>query len=411
MKINRPATLAVIFAMLAQPAMAEDDPTAATKAQTDLLTAQTAQINAQTAQINAQAARDKAQIDRLGLPSFENKTTLQEGGGAIETAMLSTRAVSKAADEIAKKVSGHCKIEAVDKTENSDVAINLTQSTEVEPAQIVVLAGNEQINLNAGRVMTARIQYFIDNLPPVKKSHSWNTTYSTKFGFESLPSMATAVAGLFGNETTVSGVGLPEVDDQFLANAVAGRLGTCAILPSVGAGIIDIDDDPIGVMLREVVDQRNAAQLAVQSSKAKAGSADALRIERLKSVILEFDEFYKAISTIGDDGQNSLMRAILADRIATTRGIKLLRVAINRAGGTITNSKNIGTFFGGDPVRVSGGLIASFVLVDAKSGQVLVGDSLACQTAQARLRDVQSGKWQTRDANGQKQALATAACS
>ncbi len=389
MKLKNSISFALTICLVTQPALAQDDPAATIKAQTDLLSAQTAQTNAQTAQINAQAARDKAQVDRLGLPSFENKTTLQEGGGAIETAMLSTRALSKAAEIIADKTKGEC--------------VNDQSPT------IVVLAGNQQLQLNAGRVVTSQLNYFKNQFtpPPPKKLKFFAEALSLPLAVKA----ATAIAGLFGNETTVTGVPLPEIDNHLLANAVAGKLERCAILPSAGAGIIDLDHDPIAQLLGNVLVLRNDAAIAVQNSKAKEGSPEAARIERLKAGVTEFDTFYKQLSKIGEDGQSPLMQAILADRIALIPQVKLLRVAVDRAGGTISNSKNIRTFFGSDPVRVSGGLVLSYVLVDARTGQVVKGGSLACQTAQVRLRDVQSGRWSTQDDNGKRLAKGTASCS
>ena len=78
--------------------------------------------------------------------------------------------------------------------------------------------------------------------------------------------------------------------------------------------------------------------------------------------------------------------------------------------GTITNSKNIKTFLWGDPVRVSGGLIASYTLVDANDGAVITAGTIVCQTTQAKLRNIQSGNWNTFDASGKAKAKAEAFC-
>lgn len=424
MLIKRSIVFLTATSLIAQPVLADDDPNAATKAQTAAIEAETAKTNADAAKITAQTARDKAQIDSLGLPHFDNKTTLTDDGGAIEAAMLSTRAISAASLRIGTLVGKVCSdatnaaklapatasAPKVNGVAGSEPWIQLISGKSVArptPSwRVVVLAGNEKIDLNSGKLMLAKIAYFNRKfaalLPPPAKSKA----SGPKLLFESatmIPAAISAVAGLLGSETTVSGVKLPEVDDHMLANAVAGQLKGCAILPSVGAGMVDLENDPISIAIGEVLNQRNQAAALVAASK----TPKAYRIAELKATNADFDTFLKEIGTAGGDGQTPFVQASLADRMAAVPELMILRVVVNRSGGTITNTKNIGTYFGTDPVRVSGGLVASFVLVKAQSGEVVIGDTLACQTARVKLRDVQSGNWTS---NGQTGGPGKAVC-
>lgn len=385
-KITGCALAAII--LVTSPANAEDDPNAAITAQTAQINAQTARINAEAALTTAKAARDKAGIEALGLPKFDNKTELVEKGGAIETAMLASRAVSAAAFAI-----------------KSDANITCTSLE----SPIVVLAGNEAFDLNSVSIMLARIDYHTEVLQhslPGSGKHSWTKFMDpgTLFG------LASAAAGLFGNDTKVTGVDLPELNDALLANAVAGQFKKCAVFPSSGGGIANVANSAIAAKLTGLVKLRNRAAAALAQIPAKASLAQKADAAQLTAAINEFDLFYKAINTPEADGKSALIRAVLIESVISKTEPKLLRVTVNRSGGTITNTKNIFSLLGMDPVRVSGGLIASYALVDANTGAVITAGTMACQTAQAKLRNVQSGNWYAYDAAGAKQKKAEAFC-
>jgi len=371
--------LALTFA--ASPAGAGGDPNATINAETARIQAETARINAQAALTSAKAAQDKAAIEALGLPKFDNKTELVDKGGAIETAMLSSRAVSAAAGVIASNVG--CKASA------SPAALKT----------VVVLAGDEKLDLNFGKTMLARFGYhrqLFEQAMPEQKPPKSASLEMAGIPIPLITGLVSAAAGLFGNDTTVSGVELPEIGNRMLANAVAGAFDPArckAILPSAGGGIANITNSQIATELTALVKQRNEAAQLLARIPEKPKPAQKASGDRLKAAIGEFDEFYKAINTIEADGQTDYVRAILVEKIASETNALLLRIVIDRAGGTITNSKNIGTFFGADPVRVTGGLVASYALVAAGDGQVKAAGTIACQTAQARLRNVQSGNW------------------
>ena len=186
------ALAAIILA--ASPANAEDDPNAAIAAQTARLNAETAQINAQAALTTAKAAKDKAGIEALGLPKFESKTELVEKGGAIETAMLASRAVSAAAATIASNPKLGCP---------------------ADQSPIIVLAGTETFDLNSAAVMFSRINYYTALFDQAKPRQNWSGTKAF-ITPTALIGLASAAAGLFGNDVKVSGVELPELNNATL---------------------------------------------------------------------------------------------------------------------------------------------------------------------------------------------------
>ncbi len=375
--------LLAALSLAASPANAEDDPNAVTAAEAARLNAEAARINAEAALTTARAAKDKAAIEALGLPKFENKTELVDKGGAIETALLASRAVPVAAEHIYHAVEKRC--------------------TSATTSPIVVLGRDEAFDLNSAQTMRSRFAYHTEVLN--QANHKSSGTGGTRaLALPAIIGLASAAAGLFGNDVKISGVELPEINDAMLANAVAGKLTNCAILPSASTGIADFENGKVRTELNAVVKLRNEAAQTLAMIPTKRNAAQKAAASQLTAAITEFDAFYKSINTPEADGKTALIRAMLAERVTTAALPLLLRVSVNRSGGTITNSKNVTTFFGADPVRVSGGLVATYALVDASTGAVLVAGTTACQTTQTKLRNVQSGKWVSYDENGKAQA-------
>ncbi len=384
--ITRTLLLAGVAALASTSSYAEDDdPNAATTAETARLNAEAARINAEAALNTAKAAKDKAAIEALGLPKIENKTTLENDGGAIETSMLASYAVSKAAEELAGKVKA--------KTENCGD----------KSQKIIVLAGNATLDLNGGRAIRARMDYLATAFTNVMKATEpkQGNRGPASMSATLITAAISAASSLFANDVKVSGIDLTEIDDAMLANAVAGHLAGCAYLPSAAPGIADLDNSELAKSLANLTAQRQIANLRM----TKLAQSDKDGAAALKAVIDDFDAFNKLISTANEAGQTPFISAILAEQLVENDPW-LLRVAVNKAGGTITNTKNIATtLFAADPVRVSGGLVASYVLVDASDGSVQAAGSVSCQTARVRLGQVQNGDWRTQKLGDQKKVV------
>lgn len=373
--ITRAILLTAAASLASTSSNAEEDANAATAAETARLNAETARINAEVALNTARAAKDKAAVDALGLPKIDNKSTLENNGGAIETSMLASYAVSKAAEQLAATVKA--------KTNNCDSS-----------QKIVVLAGNATLDLNGGRAIRARMDYlataFSEILKATQPKQPGRGPASASVAL--ITAAISAASSLFANDVKISGIDLTEINDAMLANAVAGQLAGCAYLPSAAPGIADLENSVLAELLANLTAQRQIADLRMKKiAKSNKDGAAAL-----KAVIDDFDAFNKLISTTNDAGQTPFISAILAEQFVAKKPW-LLRVAVNKAGGTITNTKNIATtLFASDPVRVSGGLIASYALVDAIDGSVQAAGSISCQTARVRIGQVQNGDWQTK---------------
>jgi hypothetical protein len=94
------------------------------------------------------------------------------------------------------------------------------------------------------------------------------------------------------------------------------------------------------------------------------------------------------VTTPNDQGVVPLLSAA---RLADLRenDYPILRVHVDKAGGSLVNTKNIATTFGVDPLKVSGAVVASYIMTDPKTGFVTTAGILSCSTTLTSIRKVQ----------------------
>lgn len=408
------AALAVI-SLLALPAMtlAQTDPNADTNAETARLKAETDRINAEAARINAQAARDQARIAGLHLPSFQGTTTLNQGAGAMEATILASHTVMSAA--------------ALIKTE-----VNL-KYPQASPARsptsepIVVLAGDEVLDFGRVGALGAEMDAIyteFERLLQVDRDANGGrgpTISGSQAGGSAtaIISAVTAAAGLLRSDTEVTALDLPAISNRVLATAVAAQLGTRAILPSAATGSLTEqttssewqDLGPLQKLNRLV-----AMRVRVEAARARIPVADASKptqaekdkIAPYTTVLTRFDGFATRVTTADANGAVPIVQAA---RLAAlwSQNPRVLRVYVDKAGGSLIRTNNIVTTLALDsPVRVTGGLVATYTLTDPATGSVLAAAIIACRTTIGRLREVQQGVWRNRHDSAEQQAQCAA---
>jgi hypothetical protein len=358
-------------------AYADDTPKTPQQEEIDRIKAEADRDKAEADLITQRAARDKAKIDALGLPAGYNGTTTLSGtnAGVMEANMLAMYALQAAADGIVSDVKG-------------------------KAGKVVVLAGNENADLNQVVMIEAQLDGIESDLisaigPPrreTRRSRSSRSVVESSFALPISPTTiveaVSAVAGLLRSETTVTAVDLASVSERALANAVAGRL-TNASLPSAVIGR-PTGADNLLKQLDRVGTLRNQAALRLAAVDPKSVEAVALT-----AAIKRFDDFNIKVTTPDDKGMVPIVRAA---QLSTLFGkdadkIRVLRVFVDRAGGTFVSTKNLGTFFGADPLRVTGGLVASYALTNPGTGQVLTSNIFVCRTSLSRLRQIHDANW------------------
>ncbi|MCB2086162.1 MAG: hypothetical protein H6919_11435 [Sphingomonadaceae bacterium] len=326
-------------------------------AEKDRLTAQKDLVTAQTAYIEA-----------LPIPGFENTTTLEGDAGSMEAAMLSAEAMGFAARGIADRLDGKLGDE------------------------VVVMTSGEVVDLALADTIMSEIGYLdgLLDLTTVSRPTSPPDPIAgggVGIGVAGAISLVTELSKLLGNESTISYKAAAEVDSLLLATAVAGRLNGRAYSPSATLGL--------GKGGRELLAQyealanrmraADARQAAIEKKKpAQQSPAEKTELATLKQALGRHAALAKQVATPTDKGVLPIHQAAKAISVFAD-GRTVLQVEVEKAGGSLVNSKNIGTMFGDDPVRVTGGVIVSYRLFDPREGKVEAAGVLNCATTRTSL--------------------------
>ncbi len=157
-----------------------------------------------------------------------------------------------------------------------------------------------------------------------------------------------------------------------------------AVLPNAGkGGLPDAGNSRIFQGLRDLTAERDRTVEAVPELPVETA-------ERLTAAVTRFDAFFARVTAPDSAGIVAVAQAALLEQRLPDKWLAL-RVHVEKAGGSLINRKNILTFFGFDPIRVSGGLVASYTILDPADGRVLGGGVLSCRTRVGKLSDIQSG--------------------
>ncbi len=384
-------TLALLATATAAPsalsAETETEPTVQTE---------TARIKAQAELERARADRDRASADRiaaLGLPSFEGKTTMGDGAGAMEATMLASHAVRAAAAMIADGVPK-------------------------ESPTVVVLAGDEALDfsrIGALQAEMSAIRYMmLRTLPPGEKGGFG--------GPAAIISAATAAAGLLRSDTEVAALDLSALSNRVLASMVAAKLGKNAIIPSAAIGSVDTPTpaepsptplpkptwDQMTVMekLNELVDMRRQVTAEMNDYKPKDPEKptkdEQAKLAPFTTALARFDAFFARVTTGDEKGALPIVQTVRLEQIWRKKP-HILRVYMDKVGGSRVTHKNIGTTLTlSSPVKISGGLVASYSLTDPSTGEQIAFDLLSCRTTFTTLGSVQRGVWKNPADNAQR---------
>jgi hypothetical protein len=363
-------------------------------AQTD----ETERVKAQAELERARADRDRAAADRisaLNLPNFEGNATLNQGAGAVEATMLTSRAVDRAAAMIVDRLPAAGTFIVLAGDETLDFGRIGAIDAELNAINVVF----EQLETTVPHERQPQLDRRLRALPPVS----------------AVIAAATAAAGLLRADTEVTAIDLPAISNRLFAAAVAGRLGTRAILPSAAIGTVE--DDATGgaewanmsllQKLNGLVERRRRMQAERDTIPVPNPKDPPVRHTELTAAIARFDAFSARVTTADAAGAVPIVQAVRLQSLLR-RNPQVLRVYVDRAGGNLISRTNILTTLGfKDPVRVSGGMLASYVLTDPSTGSVAGGDMISCRTVHARLRSVQRGVWRSYGAEEAETAVCT----
>lgn len=445
-KLGQAALAALLVSFPAAWAAAEDPPatgdTAKADPETARITAETARINADAARINAQAARDRARVDALGLPHFDGSTQLGQGVGAIEATMLTSHAVDVAAGAIAQAITAAPSRQAAQGTSsNADhgskragSAPAAQSNAATTPQAVIVVAGDEALDfgrINAFSVEMDGIHQDFTGLarrhPPAcaPPRHGNGPRAAASHGGESgglaptaIIAAVNAAAGLLRSNTQVDALDLPKVNSRMLATAVAARLApsSSGMIPVLPTSLVQaVDENPTGrsweemnllqkltflQTLRGTV--QNVREQVCVADRSNPTNAEKALLAPYDTALARFDGFVTRAATPDANGVVPLVQAARLALIAARTPL-VLRVSLDQAGGSLVRTTNLLTTLAiEDPVRVSGGLVATYSLTDPASGDVRGAGIITCRTTLARLESVQGGIWTALDPSGRR---------
>ena len=366
---------------------AMDDKIAQAKAAKEVADADKAAADARKAEADASQAALKAQIGEVTATGYKGGVELKDKPGAVEAALLAAKAVKTAAQEITKALP------------NEKGTILLYASSDVPNFQALI----------AFRAQNALVtKAFTD---AQNASNTANDKAPPPSGFKVEFAAPLAVAGLtldavnklfsfFKTDYTVGNVEL-SLDDSLLIHALAGLISgsnnqLTVKLPATYNP--DVFSDPAAAILIELTNlsylrygatnqMKIQEQLSTYYTEKANKEADATNKSKLqeqakfhkdaadawKAAIGLFDGFLSKLTTSDDKGVAPLTNVIRESVVAKalSEGNFLLLVKLQKSGGAYYTKNNIVTAFGGMPFYHMGGVVASFVLMDGRTGAVL----------------------------------------
>lgn len=381
-------------------AVAADDPAPAkTEAEQKL-----DETEAATKQQDAENKLAQSRLTALGLKTFSGGVTVEDSAGGMETALLSGATLDQAARYIAADAldlsSTGRPVLIVGVTETVDLAIAEIVEMELDNHLAALRTGaGDPLCLNPPRHKPVKPAAVVESGPKAKSlpsapaaSSSTESPTQTKAVAPATLTAIGTILSLFQTETTVKGHSFTP-SERALINAVAGQPGRWMILSDVAAlprpAIKGRDD--LRTRWSKMLKERAAvdtciARLEQAEQKGQVPGA----VAALKGLVAKTDAMVARIVTPEEGAPSPFVQALRAEYIASEAPL-VLRLSIEKSGGSVLQQKNVLTLFGHTGVRISGGLVVSYRFSDPLKGYVLGGGSMTCRTDMASFKQIQRG--------------------
>lgn len=328
----------------------------------------------------AHIATWKAAVGAIPASPVEDKVTLGDKAGQMESALLATRAMVTAARRVATAVG----------------------ELKPLPAAIIVVPHGEAPDLKALNALRG----FVALLTPalINAQRSLEAALSAKeflglgaaaagpgiAGIGLALEAASKLLGYFRTEYTIGGTD-SNADQLALAELVAGRLraalpDTRVYLQTLYAGqqatlstdFITKELQNLAKIHQDALDKldRAAPLLAALPAQTAATAPDArlpAAAERLGKLVALHDAMTAKL--MADGAMDTLLRQYALEARLAGANAHVLVTRLHKAGGSHYVTKNLWNLFGAMPFKVMGGVIASYSLFDAIGGELLQSDT------------------------------------
>jgi hypothetical protein len=366
-----------------------DDKLAAAKAAKDLADAQKAAADAGKAQSESSLAAFKAKFGEVPASGFTGDVTLKDKAGVTEAALLAAKAVNTAAKVIVDALPA----------QTANQTILLYAAAEIPNFQALM----------AFRAQTSLVSKAFADARTASTDADAAAPEPGRFEMEAVPIAAAAGLGLdavnkllgfFRTDFTVGGIDVA-LEDSILVHSLAGLIvgagkNLSVQLPSIynpgaladtGAGIIS-KLTGLSLLKETTLDRVKhhdtiSARFTADADKETDATRKAALLENakthkdatggLKAAAAFYDGFLGKLTAADDKGvvplTNVIREGVIADALAN--GNLLMLVKIQKSGGAFYTKKNILTALGSMPFFHMGGVVASFVLLEGRTGNVL----------------------------------------
>jgi hypothetical protein len=337
----------------------------------------------------ASAAADAEQtgiLAFLGLTAADGKTELGDGAGSIEASLLNADAVNHAGAVIA----------------------GLVNSRLANRSNVLVLTHGDTVNLTTLRIIRARLTHFTQRFLTFQCRRRPRPTRIPEANLNGLLEMSghftpADAIGALAVSTSYAAVEAP-VDERLLINSLIVNGGLRLQFDNRPrtrpASWLrpEWDDRTGGGRVRFVVPtelQANPESGLFQQYLALVRRADELRPcgaadADLKAAVDDFASYATALNASEDNAPSLLAVASQLD-VAAPGGAaaSILRVAVEQSGGTTATRSSIWYTLGfPGAATVGSGLLISFRLIDADSGESTFAGVVRCATRRQNIRSI-----------------------
>ena len=305
-----------------------------------------------TIAVQPACAASKTEAALLGAvlgQALGGSTKLGENGGEIEGWMIAAPLLESAAKKIKASIDSN--------------------------AKGILLVGDESPNLGlAASISTqaARLSQRFDGVcPSIQKGVTW---MSGPVG----TAIAAAISGAPKPSTSIEGFTLAP-GDQALINAINNAMhGKWSRLDDV---VMTSTDTPLQ---RSWSDLRSKRNIFAQTKCAES--------DRGKAIIAEFDALETQLLSMGETGLPSLFDQALRIEAALRTGPNVLRVNIEKAGGSVINTDNIWTRLGVPAVSLTGAVVVGYRLITPATGTSTHGGLIVCHSPRRSMGAIHKGQ-------------------
>lgn len=422
------------------PVLAEDPPAASTDSIVTQANEAKARAEALKAQYEAQKAEAEARFAPLSRFAGDGSSHIENGGGQMEAAYLAAVTMGNVAAAIDSRVTEYITqhpapaepdeaaeapsfvnplADAIDAlsglpSDSSDAAPQRADEPQGNgdaqhprvhprapapppappspPTTIVLLTDQEPFSFDAYSAFDAEARGIIHAsvgvldvegdtcpVPQSRIERNFNIHFFSDTSGSQVTSAAGAVIGLLQSETHVYGFDQLG-DDALLVSALTANSHNTYLRQAALLSAARDRSDPANVLLEQVADCEADLRAKIRAMP-HSNDDEKAALAVVQAVLTRLTGFIERLTTPAADGSVRLAAVLRQSQLRRSTSPYVLRVHVNRAGGTMITDRNLWTALGAPAISLSGGVIASYSLTNRRTGTVLLGGTIICRTS------------------------------